>query len=158
MTFEHTERRDTGDRRRYSLQTLAGTVTLRRRVQGRRLEDRHFPIIDHFDFGVIAMALLLVLLSITDSVMTLTLIANGGREINPFMDLMLQQSVWLFAGVKMFLTAVPAVLLVATGNLKLFGRWRARSLLAALVGMYAGLILYELLLVSAIPPTASMQR
>ena len=110
--------------------------------------DRRYPLLDRFDSGMVTMAILLMLLSITDSVFTLTLIARGGTEVNPFMNALLQHSVWAFTAVKMLLTAVPAIILVATGNLMLFKRWRARSILAAMVGLYLGLIGYELVLLS----------
>lgn len=81
----------------------------------------------------------------------LTLIHHGGSEVNPFMNWLLQISVSAFIGVKMLLTAIPAVILVATGNLKVFGgRFRARSVLAAATGLYVGLIIYELGLLSTI--------
>jgi hypothetical protein len=117
-------------------------------MQGRRSGDRRYGLLDRFDSGVAAMAILLMLFSILDSVFTLTLISRGGSEVNPIMDALLQQSIWLFVGFKMLLTAIPAVVLVATGNLLLFNRWRARSILAALVGLYTGLIVYELALLS----------
>jgi len=101
-----------------------------------------------YDSGLCMMAVLLVLLSITDSVFTLTLIARGGSEVNPFMNYMLQQSVGLFMVVKMALTAIPAIVLVASNNMLVFNKIRARSLLAAMVGLYAGLIVYEIGLLS----------
>ena len=110
--------------------------------------DRRYPMLDHFDSGVVTLAILLMCLSVADSMFTLTLISRGGNEVNPFMNALLQHSVWAFIGVKMLLTAVPAIVLVATGNLLLFNRWRARSILAVLVGLYLGLIVYELLLLS----------
>mgnify|MGYP000432593179 FL=1 len=55
---------------------------------------------------------------------------------------------WAFTAVKMLLTGIPAIVLVAAGNLLVFKRWRARSVLAALVGLYFGLIAYELVLLS----------
>ena len=64
------------------------------------------------------------------------------------MNWFLGHSVWAFIIVKMILTGIPAVLLVATGNVLLYKRWRARSILGAMVGMYAGLIVYELALLS----------
>ena len=142
------ERRTASGRRRYTVKTLWQSVRQPRRMSGRRSEDRLFPMLDRFDSGVVALAITLVLLSIVDSMFTLTLIANGGSEVNPFMNTMLNYSVWAFAGVKMLLTAIPAVVLVAVGNLKLFGRIRARSMLAALVGLYLGLIVYEIGLIS----------
>lgn len=115
-------------------------------MRGRRKHDRNFPVLDKFDSGVATLAVLLVVLSIMDSVFTLTLISRGGSEVNPFMNMLLGHSLWAFTGFKMLLTAIPAVLLVATGNLLLFNRYRAKSVLAALVGLYVGLVMYELAL------------
>lgn len=105
-------------------------------------------MLDRFDSGMMLLAVLLMVLSIMDSVFTLTLISRGGSEVNPFMNALLQHSIWAFTGFKMLLTGIPAIILVATGNLLLFNRWRARSVLAALVGLYLGLIVYELALLS----------
>ena len=127
---------------------MAGALRHPRRLHGRRRADRPFAVLDRVEPGVAWLAFALVTLSILDAVFTLTLISRGGSELNPFMDLMLQRGVPLFVLVKMVLTAVPALLLVATANVPLFGRVRSRSLLAALVGLYAGLILYELSLLS----------
>jgi len=106
-------------------------------------------MLDRFDSGMLVLAVTLVGLSILDSLFTLILLAAGGSELNPFMNAVLGHGVWAFTAVKMTLTAVPAVLLVATGNLPVFGM-RARSILAALVGLYAGLIVYELGLLSLV--------
>lgn len=115
-------------------------------MTGRRSSDRRYPVLDRFDSGVVTLAILLMLLSILDSMFTLTLISRGGTEVNPFMNAMLEHSLWAFAIVKMSLTAIPAIFLVATGNLLLFKRYRAKSILAAFVGLYLGLICYELAL------------
>ncbi|NND89889.1 MAG: hypothetical protein HKN42_03430 [Granulosicoccus sp.] len=147
-TWNSAERRSSQERRAYSTWTLVQCALSPRRMSGRRKTDRRYAMLDRFDSGMLALAVLLMALSITDSVLTLTLISRGGSEINPFMNALLQHSVWLFAGVKMLLTAIPAIVLVATGNLLLFNRWRARSILAAMVGLYLGLIGYELILIS----------
>jgi len=96
------------------------------------------------------LAIGLMMLSVLDSIFTLTIISHGGTEANPFMNWFLQQGLMAFVGVKMLLTAIPAVILVATGNLKIFGHFRARSVLAAAVGLYCGLIVYELGLLSLV--------
>ena len=146
--IDRIERRQVQDRRAYSMGTLMQCFSAPRRMTGRRTTDRRYPMLDRFDSGVVALAILLMCLSIADSMFTLTLISRGGTEVNPFMNALLQHSVWAFTAVKMLLTAVPATILVATGNLLLFNRWRARSILAALVGLYLGLITYELVLLS----------
>jgi len=149
--WDGTERRDADeDRRCYSLTTLKHQFFTPQRFIGRRPEDRQFPILDRFETGLATLALMLLCMSILDSMFTLTLIAHGGTEVNPFMNMLLGVSVWAFTAVKMILTAIPALLLVATGNLMLFGVIRARSVLAAAVGMYAGLIVYEIALLQLI--------
>ena len=142
------ERRSGIDRRAYSLSTLKNCAVAPRRMHGRRKGDRRYALLDRFDSGVVTLAVALMVLSIMDSVFTLTLIARGGNEVNPFMNALLHHSIWAFTGFKMMLTGIPAIVLVATGNLLLFGRYRARSILAALVGLYLGLIAYELALLS----------
>jgi len=144
------ERRKSAERRNYSLKTLYQCLLAPRRFNGRRSEDRRFPVMDRFESGLAFLAIGLVVLSILDSVFTLTLIAHGGEEINPFMNWFLQRSVAAFVAVKMALTAIPALILVATGNLLVFKRVRAHSLLAGLLGLYCGLIVYELGLLSLI--------
>ena len=123
-------------------------------MHGRRLIDRRFAVLDKFDSGVVTLAIALVLLSITDSVFTLTLIARGGTEVNPVMNALLQHSVWAFSGFKMFLTATAAIILTATGNLKMFGHCRARSILGVFVGLYLGLIIYEIALLIQSSPVS----
>ena len=147
-TWNEIERRVGVDRRDYSIWTLMQCALAPRRMAGRRRSDRYHPMLDRFDSGMLLMAALLMLLSVMDSIFTLTLISRGGTELNPIMDALLQQSVWAFTSVKMLLTAVPAIVLVATGNLLLFKRWRARSILACMTGLYIGLVCYELVLIS----------
>ena len=67
------------------------------------------------------------------------------------MNALLQHSVWLFTTVKMTMTALPALLLLATANLMLFGVIRSRALLGALCGLYLGLIVYEIGLLTLLP-------
>ncbi len=141
-------RRARTERRHYSLVSLRMALVSPRRFRGRRQSDRRFALLDRFEASLAILATLLVLLSILDSILTLHLLARGGTELNPIMNRLLAQSVEAFMVGKMLLTAIPAVLLVATGNIPLFGRIRARSFLAALVGLYVGLILYEVALIT----------
>lgn len=136
------------ERRHYDLQTLKLCLTHPRRVDPRRSPDRKYPVIDRLDGGAVALAIALMILSVMDSIFTLTIISNGGSEVNPVMNVLLEKSIAAFTITKMLLTAIPAILLVATANLVVLNRWRARSLLATMVGLYAGLICYELLLLS----------
>ncbi len=106
---------------------------------------------DRVEPGIAILAVALMVMSLLDSAFTLTLIAHGGSELNPFMDILIQNSVSLFTTTKMLMTAIPAIILVATANLMLFGAFRARTLLAASVGIYSALMVYHLILLSHIP-------
>ncbi len=142
------ERRIQNERREFSLRTLLKCTVSPRRFTGRRREDRRFPKLDCFESALGFLAVGLVILSIIDATFTLKLISLGGEEVNPFMLWMMNQSISAFVATKMLLTAVPAIVLVATANHTFFGIVRARSILAALVGLYIGLIVYEIGLLS----------
>jgi len=144
QTFTGPERRESQGRRVYSVRTLSSCLFRPRRNTARRRSDRPFPTTDVLDHNVTFLALLLVIFSCTDAAFTLTLIERGGSELNPVMNYFLQQGTSVFLVVKLLLTTIPAVILAASANVVLFNRFRARSALAALVGLYAGVILYEL--------------
>ncbi len=144
--WDGTERRAKTERRKFTFSTLKQCTVAPRRFNGRRREDRRFAKHDCFESALGFLAMGMVVLSIMDSVFTLKLIELGGREVNPFMLLLMNHSIHTFVAVKMLLTAIPAVILVATANYTFFGAVRARSLLAAFVGLYGGLIVYELAL------------
>ncbi|MBX2878935.1 MAG: hypothetical protein KTR32_03330 [Granulosicoccus sp.] len=149
--LEPSDRRMDGDRRQYSLTTLVKCMVNPRRSAGRRTQDRRYPVTDVFDSSVLTLVVLMLCFSLLDALFTLTLLSHGGTELNPVMRYFLEiggSTAFLIA--KLVLTAVPAIILVATSNLLVFGRWRVRSILAALVGGYAGLLVYELVLLSSI--------
>lgn len=138
-------------RREYTLTTFWHSVRAPRRISGRRSGDRRYTVMDRVEPGVAILAIALMTMSLLDSVFTLTLLAHGGKELNPFMDILIQTSTSLFTSTKMAMTAIPAIILVATANLLVFNRIRARTFLAAMVGVYAGLMVYHLILLSHIP-------
>lgn len=148
--FPSVDRRRRSERRRFGATTLLHSVRAPRRWRGRRSDDRRFALLDRYDTGLVAMALSLMALSILDATFTLMLLEAGGSELNPVMQWALDRNLWFFAGLKMLLTAVPVVLMVATGNLLLLGRVRVRSLLGALTGAYLALIAYEILLLQSL--------
>ena len=135
-----------GERRELTFATLTACAINPRRTTSRRSHDRRFAQLDVFGGGELLLAAMLMLLSVMDGFFTLNLIAMGGSELNPVMNYFLGQGVWVFMWVKVCLTALPAVLLVAAGNHLLFQKVRVRALLAAAVGAYLGLIIYEIAL------------
>ena len=140
-------RASTIDRRKTTLKTfLQGGLVPRRRI-GRRDDDHHLPI-DWHDPKLLFLAVVMLLLSVTDAFFTVRLLAAGGTETNPLLALVLNEHPALFAAIKMGLTGFSVVVLVAVARSRLLGLISARRLFQGLVLAYLVLVVYELWLVS----------
>jgi hypothetical protein len=136
------ERRSVGDRRQMSLRSfLKGGVTPRRRG-GRRAGEHHLPIDWHEPY-LLFLALTILLLSVADAFLTITLIMGGAQEANPFLAFILEDHPKLFAGVKMALTGGGVLVLVAVARARLFRIMRVGFLLQGIFVAYVALIAYE---------------
>jgi len=144
------ERRDRVERRRSLFHALWRGNFERRRRAPRRDGERHAVVTDWFHPQWLAVALLILLLCGADALLTLTLIAHGASEINPFMAPLVQGSGHAFAYWKFGLTAGGVVILTLLGQLKVFGR-AVGTILYGVLGMYALLVGYELFLLRNIP-------
>jgi hypothetical protein len=137
------------DRRRFSLKSLLrGGLTPRRRA-GRRASDEYVPI-DWHDPHLLILAVAMLLLSVTDAFLTVTLLANGAIESNPLLAFVLNEHPQLFAGVKMTLTGCGIVVLVAVARTRLLGLVSAYRLFQGAVAAYLVLVTYELWLVGSV--------
>ena len=96
------------------------------------------------------LALTILLLSVADAFLTLTLIVSGAREANPFLAFVLRDHPELFAVVKMGLTGAGGVVLVAVARSRLFRIMRAGFVLQGLFVAYVALIAYEWWLLRAL--------
>lgn len=140
------DRRSTLERRSPTLKGfLIGCIKCRRRSRRRADCKAHFPA-DWYDTKLFVMALSLLLLSITDAAMTMTLLNNGAVEINPFMNFLLNQSTNTFIYTKLALTAICILVLVAYYHSKLFNSVSVDMLLTFSLTIYSALVIYELFL------------
>jgi len=137
------ERRDLGDRRRFTLRTIIqGGLTPRRR-SGRR-DNEHEGLIDWHEPDLLFLALTIVLLSVTDAFFTLTLLTNGAVEANPILAYILDYFPGYFAVLKMALTGAGVLVLVALARAKVFRIVRVRTVLQCFLVAYVVLVGYEL--------------
>jgi hypothetical protein len=143
------DRRVGGDRRRFTLRTVLRGGLVPRRRTGRREGDVPL-LLDWHQPHLVLMGLALLLLSLTDALMTLTLLSRGATEVNPMLAYLIEQHPQLFAAVKMALTGVGVVVLVVLARAKVF-RVQASSILRWLVIFYLAVIVYELWLLGRIP-------
>lgn len=136
------ERRRGTERRRLTLGSfLRGSITPRRR-NGRRAGEQHMPIDWHRPY-LLFLSLMILLLSVADAFLTLTLIMGGATEANPFLAFILRDHPELFAVVKMGLTGTGVLVLVAVARSRLFRIMRVETVLQGLFVAYVALIAYE---------------
>ena len=144
------DRRNRRERRRSIVRALWHGNFFRRRVAPRRTNERHAVVTDWFHPQWLAVGILILLLCSADAFLTLTLIARGAQEINPFMIPLVQGSGHAFAFWKVGLTAMGVVLLTVVARLQVFGKG-VGTILYAVLAMYAALVAYEVVLLRNIP-------
>jgi hypothetical protein len=136
------DRRKTPDRRQMSLRTfIQGGLNPRRR-RGRRQSDAHF-LVDWHEPHLLFLAVAILLLSVADAFMTLTLLTRGAVEANPFLDYVLRSHPEIFAAAKMALTGFGVLVLVALGRARVFRIIRVSAIMHWFMLGYAALIGYE---------------
>jgi hypothetical protein len=136
------ERRRSVDRRRVTLASfLKGGLTPRRRG-GRRADEQHLPVDWHEPY-LLFLALTILLLSVADAFLTLTLIMGGAQEANPLLAFILRDHPELFAVLKMGLTGSGVLVLVAVARSRLFRIMRVGIVLQGIFVAYVALIAYE---------------
>jgi hypothetical protein len=138
------------DRRALTLRTLFTSGLAPRRRSGRRVGDEELPV-DFHEPRLLVPVVALLLLSIGDGFLTVKLMAGGAEETNPLLAFVLNEHPRLFAAVKMALTALGTVVLVALARARVFKLVRVSRLLYGLVATYLALIVYEAWLISLQP-------
>ena len=135
------ERRLRSDRRgRVWWSVLYGSFNPRRRRPPRRTLESRFHSLDWHAAHLLAAAIGILLLSVADALITVTLLSGGAIEVNPFMAAVIDRSIAGFAAVKMALTGCGVVLMVV------LARYRFMRVLRVDVVMYLVLVIYAVLL------------
>ena len=145
------DRRVPADRRLSILSALWQSSFARRRIGPRRGTDRHPVMTDWFHPQWLATAMIILILSCVDALLTLSLVSRGAVEINPLMEPLVRGSGHSFAFWKLGLTSMGVVVLTLTARLRVFGGIAVGSLLYVVLGGYLVLVAYELSLLGSIP-------
>lgn len=144
------ERRLPTERRLSILSALWKSSFTRRRLGPRRGKDRHPVMTDWFHPQWLATAVVILILSVVDAVLTLALVSRGAIEINPLMEPLVLGSGRSFALWKLGLTSMGVVLLTMLARLRVFGRVTVGSFLYLVLIGYLVLVGYELSLLRSI--------
>ena len=147
-TASEPERRRT-ERRRHVLRALLHGSFRPRRRGPRRADEHQVSAVDWHHPQWLAIAMLIVVFSAADALLTLMLIERGAYEINPFMAPLVGGSALSFALVKVGLTAGGVVLLTQIARIRAFGRIPVGVFLYSVLALYGALIAYEFSLLNA---------
>jgi hypothetical protein len=142
------ERRNGQERRKLTLKTfMVGAV------RGRRRGDRRATDLYHVDWhepDLLFLAVTTLMLSVIDAFFTLTLLRHGAMEANPLLNFVLAEHPAMFAAIKMLLTGLGVLVLVAAARLQLFRVLRVKTVLQCLLLGYIALFGYEMWLLRGI--------
>lgn len=137
----------TADRRARLWRTLLVSSLAPRRRIGRRAGEQDLPVDFHEPY-LLVLSIAMLVLSVADAFLTVTLLTHGAEETNPLLAFVLDEHPRLFAVVKMALTGFGVILLVALARTRVFKVVRADWFLTALAAAYLALVLYEAWLVT----------
>src|SRR6267378_3461188 len=121
-----------------------------RRRWPRRADERALSAVDWHHPQWLAIAILIVVSSCIDALLTLMLVERGAYEANPLMAPLVGGSGLVFAAVKIGLTAGGVVLLTQLARIRAFGRISVGVLLYTVLAIYSALIVYEFGLLNAL--------
>jgi hypothetical protein len=136
------DRRLATDRRTMSWRTFfQGGLTPRRRAP-RRDAERH-GLVDWHAPHLLFLAITILLLSVADAFLTLTLMKHGATEANPLLEYLLEQHPRFFGGAKMVLTGGGVLVLVALARARVFRLVKVEAIMHWFLLAYVALIAYE---------------
>lgn len=141
--FDGERRASTRRRRRVWWSIVYGNLNPRRRAVERRADDATFQVRDWHSAHLLAVAIAIVLLSVADAFMTITLLAGGAVEVNPLMAAVVYKSASLFAALKMAMTCIGVIFLVFLARYRFLRIIRVQVLMYLICIVYAGLLAYE---------------
>jgi len=139
------ERRNRIERRNRRVWSVCyGSFNPRRRLHPRRANDHRFHFLDWYSAHLLAVAIGISLLSMTDAFLTLTLLNSGADEMNPIMAALLYHSATAFTVFKMATTGICVLALVALSRYRFMRVIRVEIVMYIVLGTYISLIGYEL--------------
>jgi len=129
-SIQDIDRRTGTDRRRKNPPLFSKYLLIGRRTLPRRKEERQTPQrVDRYNSRILGLIILILTLSILDAELTLILVENGAKEINPLLAYFLNHGPLFFLGIKYFLTSAAIILILFCKDFYIFNtRIKAKML------------------------------
>jgi hypothetical protein len=142
------ERPRSGDRRKRRTRPWDAFRSPARRERYRREADLGpFSFVDRYDKSLGIMILSLLILTLTDGVLTMILIDLFCEEANPLMAVLIEHGPMTFVLGKYLMTAVCLPILLVFQHHRMFGtRFRVRHFFPIFIALYLSLLAYQLFL------------
>ena len=138
-------RRSSTDRRQANFRSFLCSVYKKRRKALRRKDDSKKGIYtDWHEPTSFALVFSILLFCLLDAFFTMYILSIGGKELNPFMRILLEKNYFIFFYVKLILTASCLMVLIAHSRFKLFRFMNGSSILVCTFIGYFLLIFYEI--------------
>jgi hypothetical protein len=146
------ERRSRPDRRhRIWWAFLYGAIRPRRRHVGRRNDDGRFQPTDWHGAHLWAVSLSILILSVVDAFLTVTLMSGGAVEVNPVMAAVMGHDMEVFAILKIAMTGVSVMLMVFLARYRFMRVVRVELLLYGVLLTYLFLVGHEMGMLRMLP-------
>ncbi len=147
------ERRCSGERRDGAFPRFKYWGRRGRRREIRRYGEQQGAYLDRYPPHLMWLTVATLCLCSIDAIFTLTLLQKGAVELNSLMAVLISISTALFVGVKMGITALALVCLVAHQNFILRRIVPVQQLIYGFMFLYVGVVAYESLLLLIDPFT-----
>ena len=138
------DKRAARDRRTFSWRTVLFGFTRSRRHLHRRAADFEVVFLDWHHPWLFFLSVGTMMLSVADAFLTLELLQRGMIEANPVMRIAMGESITLFVGTKLAMTAFGIFVLVYLAKQQFLNRFRSGLFLTVFFSAYACLVCYEL--------------
>jgi hypothetical protein len=146
------EQRRLSDRRQRVLWSVVyGSFNARRRRPPRRMNDSRYHSLDWHSAHLLAVSIGILLLSVGDAVLTLTLMSYGAVEVNPVMAVLVDGSPAVFASLKMAMTGISVMLLVLLARYRFMRVVRVELILYGALAAYTILVVHEFGMLQNVP-------
>ena len=146
------DRRSRKERRRYRHHSVLKQLVVGQRASVRRREDLNkIFYLDRYETTILVGIIAILILSLTDALLTLLLIEYGAVEVNPLMDFYLKISPHLFVFVKYMLTSLSVFILAVFSHM-LFSRMNIRihSVLSLIACAFLSVIAWQVYLIAKV--------
>ncbi len=146
------EQRSLPDRRRRVLWSVVyGSFNARRRRPPRRMHESRYHSLDWHDAHLLAVSIGILIMSVADAALTLTLMSYGAIEINPVMAVLVDGSPAVFASLKIAMTGISVVVMVFLARYRFMRAVRVELILYGVLVSYMILIGHEYRMLQNIP-------